>query len=62
VSEYSEEIATTPAASRRTPSMCSSRRRMRRPFPRPSKGIEVRLGQAMAMRSPRPAEFLTICL
>ena len=39
-------------------SMSSSVTRIRRPLPSPSNGIDVRPGQAMTMRSPRPAAVL----
>src|ERR1051325_251876 len=44
------------------PSVSSSRSRMPRPLPRPSYGIDVSPGQAITMRSPSPAVFLTSCL
>ena len=44
MSLYSLEMATIPGVWRRMASICSSRTRMRRPRPRPSNGIEVRLG------------------
>src|SRR5436190_1881717 len=60
--EYSLEIALRPWIWPRTETMSSSAMRMRRPLPRPSYGIDVRPGQPMTMRSPRPAVFLTSCL
>ena len=42
-------------------SMSSSVRRIRRPLPSPSNGIEVRDGQPITIRSPSPAELLISC-
>src|SRR5205085_1635789 len=41
--------------------MSSSVRRIRRPLPRPSNGIDVRPGHAITIRSPRPAVALIMC-
>src|SRR5437763_8316849 len=62
VVEYSREMAFTPGTVPRIAVRSSSRTRMRRPLPRPSYGIEVSPGQAMTMRSPRPAVALMSCL
>src|SRR6266852_1294554 len=60
--EYSGESALRPATLPRTTLRSSSRMRIRRPLPSPSCGIDVSPGQAITMRSPRPAVDFTSCL